>query len=40
MLGRSRLSLFSAYNVCPIWNAVRTELSWTHYRLYDNLKNR
>lgn len=22
------------YNAFPIWNAMRTELSWTHYRLY------
>jgi len=22
----------------PIWNAVRTELSWTHYRLLSRIK--
>ena len=25
------------YNAFPIWNALRTELSWTHYRLLSRL---
>ena len=25
------------YNAFPIWNAVRTELSWTHYRIICRL---
>lgn len=27
------------YNACPIWNAVRTELSWTHYRTLLKVEN-
>jgi len=23
----------------PIWNAVRTELSWTHYRIISRIDN-
>jgi hypothetical protein len=26
------------YRVFPIWNAVRTELSWTHYRLLSRIE--
>jgi len=26
------------YNAFPIWNAVRTELSWTHYRIISRLE--
>lgn len=26
------------YNAFPIWNAVRTELSWTHYRLISRVE--
>lgn len=26
------------YNAIPIWNAVRTELSWTHYRIISRLE--
>ena len=27
------------YTAFPIWNAVRTELSWTHYRMISRIKN-
>ncbi len=27
------------YNAFPIWNAVRTELSWTHYRMISRVTN-
>lgn len=27
------------YTAFPIWNAVRTELSWTHYRMISRVKN-
>ncbi|MCW5918647.1 MAG: hypothetical protein KIS71_02590 [Bacteroidetes bacterium] len=27
------------YNSFQIWNAVRTELSWTHYRIISRLEN-
>ncbi|EPM1919830.1 DUF1016 N-terminal domain-containing protein [Vibrio parahaemolyticus] len=27
------------YLVFPIWNAVRTELSWTHYRTLTRIEN-
>ncbi len=27
------------YIAFPIWNAVRTELSWTHYRMISRIKN-
>ena len=27
------------YRAFPIWNAVRTELSWTHYRLLSRVEN-
>jgi predicted nuclease of restriction endonuclease-like (RecB) superfamily len=27
------------YNAFPIWNAVRTELSWTHYRIISRVSN-
>jgi hypothetical protein len=26
------------YKAFPIWNAVRTELSWTHYRLLSRIE--
>ncbi len=26
------------YSAFPIWNAVRTELSWTHYRIISRLE--
>jgi len=26
------------YTAFPIWNAVRTELSWTHYRMISRIK--
>ncbi|WP_456315463.1 PDDEXK nuclease domain-containing protein [Pseudomonas shirazensis] len=28
------------YNVFPIWNALRTELSWTHYRILCRLNSK
>jgi predicted nuclease of restriction endonuclease-like (RecB) superfamily len=28
------------YLECPIWNAVRTELSWTHYRTLISIENK
>ena len=27
------------YQSCPIWDAVRSELSWTHYRLLTRVEN-
>jgi hypothetical protein len=27
------------YRAFPIWNAVRPELSWTHYRIISRLEN-
>ena len=27
------------YSAFPIWNAVRTELSWTHYRIISRIEN-
>ncbi len=27
------------YHAFPIWNAVRTELSWTHYRMISRIEN-
>ena len=27
------------YLAFPIWNAVRTELSWTHYRMISRIEN-
>ncbi|WP_200837081.1 hypothetical protein [Dyadobacter sp. 3J3] len=26
------------YRAFPIWNAVRTELSWTHYRIISRVE--
>jgi hypothetical protein len=27
------------YRAFPIWNAVRSELSWTHYRILSRVEN-
>ncbi|PSW27284.1 hypothetical protein C9J19_16940 [Photobacterium phosphoreum] len=31
--------IFKFYLVFPIWNSVRTELSWTHYRTLTRIEN-
>ncbi|NQX37487.1 Predicted nuclease of restriction endonuclease-like (RecB) superfamily, DUF1016 family [Pedobacter steynii] len=35
---RNLNNIRSFYNAFPIWNAVRTELSWTHYRIISRLE--
>jgi predicted nuclease of restriction endonuclease-like (RecB) superfamily len=35
---RNLNNMRSFYNAFPIWNAVRTELSWTHYRIISRLE--
>lgn len=36
---RNLNNMRSFYKAYPIWNALRTELSWTHYRLLSRLDN-
>ncbi|RQO70492.1 DUF1016 domain-containing protein [Pedobacter sp. KBW06] len=35
---RNLNNIRSFFNAFPIWNAVRTELSWTHYRIISRLE--
>ncbi|MBT6120224.1 DUF1016 domain-containing protein [bacterium] len=37
--GRNLRNMRSFYQTYPIWNAVRTELSWTHYRRLMRIEN-
>ncbi|MBS1744803.1 MAG: DUF1016 domain-containing protein, partial [Bacteroidetes bacterium] len=34
---RNLNNMTAFYNAFPIWNALRTELSWTHYRLLSRI---
>ena len=36
---RNLNNLRAFYRAFPIWNAVRSELSWTHYRIISRLEN-
>lgn len=33
------INMRAFFNFFPIWNAVRTELSWTHYRIISRIDN-